>query len=175
MKAAKGRRRARRLFPGWCLMLGILLLAGCSIPEGGFSWKLRGFEVHSFTVDGEEIDMRLDTSGFGRYEVELLEDGTIRTTRDGSVVLEGFFISAEECMDWMTQAQADPDCAVIQYTPGEVPVCMLYYYETEEEAGYVLLSMIDGSGLGAAFAVLDGDTDEAALDCAQRLQFTKRV
>lgn len=171
--------KPKRPVLAWCgllLILGILyLLLSAVIPEGGFSWKAWGFETHSFTVAGEEIDMRLDTSGFGRYAVELEEEeGIIRVTRDGSPILEGYFISAGECSDWMAEVLAAPDCQVIESEPGDAPASMLYRYETEEETGYVLLSLIDGSELGAGFDVLDCGTEEAALDCAHRLQFTRK-
>ena len=79
------RNRGPLALPVWGLLLCLLVLAGCSIPEEGFRWKLWGFETHAFIVGDEEINMRLDTSGFGRYEVTL-EEGTITVLRDGETI-----------------------------------------------------------------------------------------
>lgn len=177
MKKVYCSRKPRRPVLGGLLLIpGILyLLFSAAIPEDGFHWKAWGFETHSFTVDGEEIDMRLDTSGSGRYAVELLEEeGTIRVTRDGNPVLEGYFISAGECSDWMAEVLAAQDCRVIEYDPEDAPVSMLYRYEGEAETDYVLLSLIGGSELGTRFNVLGCDTEETVLDCAHRLQFTRK-
>ena len=47
------RNRGPLALPVWGLLLCLLVLAGCSIPEEGFSWKLWGFETHAFIVGDE--------------------------------------------------------------------------------------------------------------------------
>ncbi len=165
------RNRGPLALPVWGLLLCLLVLAGCSIPEEGFSWKLWGFETHAFIVGDEEINMRLDTSGFGRYEVTL-EEGTITVFRDGETILEGWF-TMDGYAELASECLADPECHVVEHVE-ESPGSLLLYVETEDSSEYVFCVGVEGSSSGAAFFVPDGVEEEEVLDRVHRLQFTKQ-
>ena len=169
MEASKGKRRWRAA--AWGLLLCLALLAGCGIPEEGFSWKLWGFETHSFTVGDEEIDLRLDTSGFGRYEVEL-EDDVILILRDGETILEGWF-TVGDYAELEQEGLADPECRVIEHVEEE-PGSLLLYAGTEDGGEYAFFVGIEGSPSGAAFYLPGEVAEEEALDRVHRLRFAKR-
>lgn len=167
MEAAVKKRRLLRA--AWGLLLCLTVLTGCTIPEEGFSWKLWGFETHAFTVGDEEIDMRLDTSGFGRYEVTL-EEGTITILRDGEAILTGWF-TVGDYTDLEQEGLAETGCQVVEHVE-EAPGSLLLY---DEEGGeYAFFVGVEGSLSGAAFYLSGEVAEEEALDRVHRLQFTKR-
>lgn len=162
-------KRRRFLRAAWGFLLCLTVLTGCNIPEEGFSWKLWGFETHAFTVGDEEIDMRLDTSGFGRYEVTLEED-TIAVLRDGEAILTGWFTIGSYA-DLEQEGLAGPGYRVVEHVE-EAPGSLLLY---DEEGGeYTFFVGVKGSPSGAAFYLSGELTEEEALDRVHRLQFTKR-
>lgn len=160
---------SRRMVLILCFMLGLLVLAGCSIPEDGFSWKLWGFETHSFTVGDEEINMRLDTSGFGRYEVELTDD-TMFILRDGETILEGFF-PIDRYADLEQEILADGNCAVIEHLEESPPSLLCRNLEGD---GYTFLAQVDGSSSAVLFFLSGDVAEDEVLDRVHRLQFTKQ-
>ena len=162
-------KKRRLLRAAWGLLLCLAVLTGCTIPEEGFSWKLWGFETHAFTVGDEEIDMRLDTSGFGRYEVTL-EEGTITILRDGEAILTGWF-TVGDYTDLEQEGLAETGCQVVEHVE-EAPGSLLLY---DEEGGeYAFFVGVEGSLSGAAFYLSGGVAEEEVLDRVHRLQFTKR-
>lgn len=163
--------KERRLPAALGLLLCLAVLAGCSIPEEGFSWRLWGLEVHSFTVGDEEIDLRLDTSGSGRYEVEL-EEGTITILRDGDTILEGWF-TVGDYADLEQEGLADPACRVVEHVEEE-PGSLLLCAETEDGDEYAFYTGVEGSPSGAAFYLPGEVPEEEALDRVHRLRFKER-
>lgn len=143
----------------------LTLLLGAVIPEGGVSWKLWGFESRRFTVGEEEIELRLDTSGFGRYET-VLEGDAVWVYRDDVPLLEGGFYAAEVCEDWMREARERGRAIV----PEDNPLLLL----DRDRDGYRALFRIEGSALGAAFRLSGDPGEEEALERAGRLRFTRR-
>lgn len=168
MEATGKKRRAPALLVGG-ILLCLLVLAGCGIPEGGASWKLWGFETHSFTVGDEEIDMRLDTSGFGRYEVTL-EDDVITVLRDGEAILEGWF-TAGDYVELEQEGLAGAEYRVVEHVE-ESPGSLLLY--DEERGEYVFFTGVVGSPSGAAFYLSGEAAEEEALDRVHRVRFANR-
>lgn len=150
------------------VLLCLFALAGCSVPENGFAWKLWGFETHSFIVGNEEISMQLDTSGFGRYEVAL-EEGTITIFRDEEAILEGWF-TVGDYADLEQEGLDGGEYRVVEHVK-EAPGSLLLY--DEESGGYTLFVGVEGSLSGAAFYLSGEITEEEALDRAHRIRFTK--
>ena len=168
MEATGEKRRAPALLVGG-ILLCLLVLAGCGIPEGGASWKLWGFETHSFTVGDEEIDMRLDTSGFGCYEVTL-EDDVITVLRDGEAILEGWF-TAGDYAELEQEGLAGAEYRVVEHVE-ESPGSLLLY--DEERGEYVFFTGVVGSPSGAAFYLSGEAAEEETLDRVHRVRFANR-
>lgn len=161
-------KKHRRLWAVWALLLWLPLLAGCSIPEGGSSWKLWGVETHSFTVGDEEIRMRLDTSGFGRYEVTL-EDSVITVLRDGEAILEGWF-TVGDYAELEQEGLAGAEYRVVEHVE-EAPGSLLLY--DEERGEYAFFTGVKGSPSGAAFYLSGEAAEEEVLDRVHRVRFAK--
>lgn len=153
------------------LVLCLLVLAGCGGAEGGFSWKLWGFETQSYTVDGERIDMRLDTSGFGKYETELQED-TIYIIRDGETILEGYF-TPDSYEDLEQEALSDPELRTVARTEGP-PASLLLYFDGDG-GEYLFLAQVEDAPGGAVFWMSGEISEEEAMDRAGRLRFIGRA
>lgn len=166
--------RRRRLFLAAILLCMFMLPACDQAGEGSFSWRLYGFETHRFTLGGEEISMRLDTSGSGRYEVDLREDA-ICIMKDDRTVWEGGFLPAEEYAVLAEEILASEDFRVIERTGEDTPVFLLYCGNTDEDPTYAFLSGIEDSGFGAIFSAPPGSiaTEEEARDYARRLKFVR--
>lgn len=165
---AAGRNRRVPVLPVWEILLCLLVLAGCGVPEGGFSWKLWGFETHSFTVGDEEIRMRLDTSGFGRYEVTL-EDDVITILRDGETILEGWF-TVGDYAELEQEGLAGAGYRVVEHVE-EAPGSLLLY--DEERGEYAFFTGVKGSPSGAAFYLSGEAAEEEVLDRVHRVRFAK--
>lgn len=155
------------------VILAVGLVIGLLLPEGGVSWSLLGFEEHRFTVGEETISLRLDTSGAGRYGVEL-HDNRIDVIKDGEVLWEGGFVSAEKCTALRQKTLAVEDCCILEQGSQEGGASLVCGDPSGGE-GYVFMTQIDGSGIGAVFHTPDGSalTGEEALEYARRLRFTK--
>lgn len=151
----------------WCLALSLLALAGCG-SEKGAAWKLWGFETHSFTVGDEEIEMRLDTSGPGRYGVELSDD-MILIFRDDEAIMEGYF-PMDDYEALRQDCLSAADCQIIEGQEDGAPEML---YRVPDGDSYTFLSQISGASSAALFSVPGTVPAEEALDRAHRLQFTK--
>ena len=162
-------KRRRFLRAAWGFLLCLTVLTGCNIPEEGFSWKLWGFETHAFTVGDEEIDMRLDTSGFGRYEVTL-EDDVITVLRDGEAILEGWF-TAGDYAELEQEGLTGAEYRVVEHVE-ESPGSLLLY--DEERGEYVFFTGVVGSPSGAAFYLSGEAAEEETLDRVHRVRFANR-
>ncbi len=154
------------------MLLCLLLLAGCQ-TEGEFRlhWKLWGFESRTFTVGDERVRVRVDTSGYGLYEVEAeAEEGAITVLRDGTPILKGWF-TAEDYAELEEQGLAAEGYRIVEHLE-ESPGSLLLAPEAED-GEYAFFAGVEGSPSGAAF-YFPGDAPEAeALDRVRRLQFTK--
>lgn len=164
-------------------ILLLLFVAACAFGQvsckssgEGFSWRLWGFETHYFTVDGEEYAMRLNTSGSGRYEVEL-RDGMICISKDGAGILEGGFMTQEEFAAFVKDVLASEEHHVLEYTSEDASEFLLYWDQWEDGIEYNFLASIEDSNFCVIFSTPPGSsvTEEEARDYSHRVQFSKNT
>ena len=152
------------------MLLCLLLLAGCQ-AEGEFRlhWKRWGCESRTFTVGDERVRVRVDTSGYGLYEMEA-EDGVITVLRDGTPILEGWF-TAEDYAELEERGLAAEGYRIVEHL--EEPPGSLLLAPEAEGGEYAFFTGVEGSPSGAAFYFPGGAPEAEALDRVRRIQITK--
>ena len=115
------------------MLLCLLLLAGCQ-TEGEFRlhWKLWGFESRTFTVGDERVRVRVDTSGYGLYEVEA-EEGAITVLRDGVTAFRSRVdaTTPEEIVaQMMAELTKGGDRPLTEITPEQMTDAILHTVDT---------------------------------------------